>query len=120
MKDKLSVCRIRYIFNKSFILEVLLERRIIDEITGCWLYTGKLHRTGYAYIEINHKSLAVHRISLWIHSDFDLNSSLSVLHKTNCPYKHCFNPEHLYSGTQEQNIADSIHLGNHVIFGRKS
>lgn len=103
-------------FTKENIKKILLQRRTI--VNKCWLYNRKLHRTGYAYIELGHKPYAIHRLSLWIFKDFDLNSGFDSLHITDCPNKHCFNPEHLYSGTQKDNVADSIELGNHVIFGK--
>lgn len=119
---KPTVYRRRYnIKEKDIIKALLLERTAINNSNNCWLYTGKLHRTGYAYIRIgNNKSLSIHRLSMWIYNDFNLDDTITkILHKQNCPNKHCWNPEHLYVGTQKQNIHDSIELGNHYVFGEK-
>ena len=42
-----------------------IRRKILSKIntdTGCWLWAGKLHHTGYAYIEIYDTSYPVHRL----------------------------------------------------------
>lgn len=117
---KATVAKRRYnIGEKDIIKALLLERTVIDHSNNCWLYTGKLHRTGYGYIRINYRSLSIHRLSMWIYNNLNLDDTITkVLHKTNCLNKHCWNPEHLYLGTQKQNVHDSMELGNHITFGR--
>ncbi len=41
-----------------------------------------------------------------------MNSELQLNHKLECQIKLCCNPDCMYEGTQKQNIADSIKLGN--------
>lgn len=99
---------------KMTIKERLFKNRFIDEKTGCWLWTKSLSWDQYGQITINGKSYRVHRIS---YQEFIGPVINNILHKTICPYKHCFNPDHLYDGTQMDNIQDTITLGRH--FGTK-
>lgn len=94
-------------------LKYLLRSRTIDEKTGCWLFTGPTkYQSGYGRIEINGKRYFVQRLSLFIWSDFDLDSDLYALHKKECQNRKCFNPEHLYAGNAQDNINDAIKLGH--------
>lgn len=94
--------------NKLIVDGLLFSHRRLDEVTGCWLATRGLHRTGYAYIKMDGKSYSVHRLSMYVYRNFDLNSELKVLHKSTCPNKRCWNPDHLYIGTQQDNVIDSM------------
>ena len=51
----------------------------------------------------------VHRLSAWLWSGFDLGSGLNVLHR--CDNPPCFNPEHLFVGTQSQNMNEMLAKG---------
>ena len=93
----------------------LLAKRIIDGPFQCWLYTGAI-ANGYGIISLANENVGVHRISAALHLGFDLNSDLQVLHQTFCPNKHCFNPAHLYIGTQADNIRDQIINRTHSSF----
>lgn len=91
----------------------LVSNSIIDSVTGCWLYQGVPLANGYCAIMFNGKRAGIHRLSLHINWGFDLDSEEYVLHKPNCPNKNCWNPEHLYVGTQADNVMDSIIAGTH-------
>ncbi len=101
------------------IKENLLFHRRIDKKTGCWLWIGSLFRSGYGCIAINKKNYRVLRIA-W--QEFIGPIKNQILHKQICPNKNCFNPEHLYDGTQRENVRDSIEIGtywNPQIHGRR-
>lgn len=85
--------------------------RVIDPTTECWLYTGN-KRGGYGYLTYQSKNYSVHRLSAHIWLDMPLESKEQVNHKRNCPNKHCFNPQHLYKGNQNQNLDDYYVLVN--------
>lgn len=90
----------------------LLRRRKI--IGDCWVYSGTTRDTwGYAMMRFHGKLLKVHRASASVFLGYDLNSypELQVNHKQVCPNKDCFNPEHLYIGTNYQNKMDSVQMG---------
>lgn len=70
----------------------------------CWLWTGSSMFDGRGQIRINNKLYLVPRLSLHLFKGFSLESELNTLHKCNIPS--CWNPEHLYEGTQLDNIID--------------
>ena len=91
--------------------ERLLEKRFIENETGCWLWTGYLNHLGYGKIGTGprgSKILYVHRAS-WEIFKGPIPKELFVLHK--CDVPRCFNPDHLFLGTQKQNIEDCIAKG---------
>ena len=81
----------------------LLAKRLIDPETNCWLWTGFTHR-GYGRMRVDGPSYRVHRVSAAVFLDFDLQNPLSVCHR--CDIPSCFNPEHLWIGTHEDNMHD--------------
>jgi hypothetical protein len=55
------------------------------------------------------RNVRVHRVAAHLWLDFDLDSPLCVLHR--CDVPRCFNPEHLFVGTQKDNTNDMIVKG---------
>lgn len=100
--------------NKEKEIERLLSSRTIDPNTGCWSWTLGKQYTGYGVTWVDKKIYRVHRLSAHLFLDFPLDSKLSVLHR--CDNTSCFNPEHLFIGTQEDNIHDSMKKGRYVGF----
>lgn len=86
----------------------LLERRAITR-AGCWELMGSVTKDGYGRIYYNGQNLHAHRVSAMLYLGLDLDSSLQVNHK--CETKRCFNPEHLYIGTQSDNIKQAFQEG---------
>lgn len=80
-----------------------LNCRVAVRENGCWEWLGAL-RNGYGLISYDSKTTLVSRLALHIHIGFNLNSELHVLHR--CDNPKCFNPEHLFTGTQSDNIID--------------
>jgi hypothetical protein len=87
----------------------LLKNRTISE-SGCWLWTGSTNNSGYGYLGYLSKSMEIHRLSLKLFKPGEYNEHLNVNHK--CDSRKCFNPDHLYSGTQSQNIIEAVKKGN--------
>lgn len=86
-------------------------RRVSPEPnTGCWLWTGGVNVWGYGMISLGGKadgSSSAHRVSYMLHKGDPRD--LLVLHS--CDNRLCVNPEHLFLGTQRDNIRDMINKG---------
>jgi len=84
----------------------------INKETGCWELTSHVTKKGYGRTRIGGKLISSHRLSAYAFLNFDLNSKLFVCH--NCPNgdnRKCCNPDHLWIGTNEQNINDAVKKG---------
>lgn len=57
----------------------------------------------------NGKTHATHRVSAYIFLGLGLYSRLKSLHR--CDMKDCWEPTHLYIGTQKDNVRDAIEKG---------
>lgn len=81
----------------------LKSNRRIDESTGCWNWTRKHDCKGYGRIIIARKQWLVSRLS-WTLFKGEIPKGMHVLH--HCDNPSCFNPDHLYLGTQKDNNRD--------------
>jgi hypothetical protein len=81
----------------------LLAFRRVSE-TGCWEWTGPLHKKGYAHVSADSKCLKVHRVAYeeWVGP---IPEGLTIDHL--CKNKRCFNPEHLEAVTNAENVKRS-------------
>jgi hypothetical protein len=74
------------------------------EENGCWIWQGTIANNGYGKFGFCPCGLALaHRIA-FIHSGNELLPGKFVLHRCDTPA--CVNPEHLFSGTQKDNMLD--------------
>lgn len=95
------------ILNTQELERVLKKRTIIDEKTGCWIYIGGNHTSGHCRIVYKYKRYYVHRLSAFLYLGLDLDDlTKQANHKVTCLNPNCWNPEHLYIGTQAENIRD--------------
>ncbi len=71
----------------------------------CWNWNGDKNQDGYGRIQINFKKYFIHRIVYeLIYGSIPKN--LCVLHR--CDNRLCFNPQHLYLGTRNDNMKDMV------------
>lgn len=80
-----------------------------------WIWIGpgdKDRNSPKGRLYFNGKMEAAHRVIFHLLTGFDLNSKLQVNHKLDCQISLCCHPDCLYTGTQKDNIQDSILLGN--------
>jgi hypothetical protein len=81
-----------------------------EEATGCWLWMAST-KNGYGQLYAQGKSSQyAHRVS-WKEHKGQIPKGLQVLHK--CDVRRCINPEHLFLGTQADNIHDMVKKGRH-------
>ena len=78
------------------------ERSIPEPNSGCWLWLGSVNSRGYGTMGHRGKTAVASRLSyqVFVGDPGDLN----VLHR--CDIPSCVNPEHLFVGTQQENIDD--------------
>ena len=90
----------------------LLQHISVDPGTGCWVWTGSLHRTGYGRLMFgpakSRRARFAHRVSYEVHVG-PIPDGMYVLHR--CDNPPCVNPEHLSLGTQFDNMGDAATKG---------
>jgi len=84
-----------------------LQARGVTTSRGCLEWTGKTNKAGYGIVSHAGRDLLVHRVMA------DLvglpGTGPNVLHT--CDNPPCFEPAHLFRGTQADNVADAVQKG---------
>ena len=77
---------------------------------GCWIWQGPRQNLGYGRVYFNGKQVYAHRYAAYDSGLLpSMDSPLVVCHS--CDNPSCVNPEHLFVGTQRQNMIDKIQKG---------
>ena len=91
----------------------------VNKGAGCWLWTGHRNDDGYGMIgsggRIGFKMRSTHRLSWELHHG-PIPEGMSVLHRCDTPA--CVRPDHLFIGTQRDNMADASQKGRLVTVRR--
>jgi hypothetical protein len=86
---------------------------IRGELGPCWIWTGLTTSGGYGVIGLNRTTARTHRLSWEIHYGPIPRTSrphdACVLHR--CDNRTCVRPEHLFIGTQGDNMLDMYAKG---------
>lgn len=75
---------------------------------GCWNWNGTKFQSGYGAIGIGGILKRAHRVS-WELKNGPITNGLHVLHK--CDNPGCVRPDHLFLGTQKDNMVDKTKKG---------
>lgn len=75
---------------------------------GCWEWQLSKQTNGYGQVWFNGEQRTAHRLS-WILTHGDIPEGICVLHR--CDNPPCCNPDHLFLGTQADNMKDMTQKG---------
>ncbi len=91
--------------------KILIRQRLINGTTykdsRCWIFKHSTSTSRYGQLRVDYKLQLTHRLSAAIFLNLDLdNDRVQVNHKPECTSAYCWNPDHLYIGTQAENMKD--------------
>jgi HNH endonuclease len=92
------------------------KREFLEKTTarknGCWIWEKSKNRIGYGATSYRSKSILAHRLA-WIVFHGDIPQGMKICHS--CDERSCVNPDHLFIGTQRDNIRDMFIKGRRSI-----
>lgn len=87
--------------------DYLMNRSSPEPMSGCWLWNGYIDALGYGRAAHPTENKA-HRI-MWTMFHGAIPKGKKILHK--CDVRCCINPDHLFLGTQADNVLDMTRKG---------
>lgn len=96
--------------------ERLMEKVSPEPNTGCWLWQGADTGAGYGAMRYMNKRQDAHRVA-WQIFRGPIPNGKFVLHR--CDVKYCVNPDHLFLGTQQDNMTDMERKGRKQDYNKR-
>lgn len=99
------------------LMQKLYDLVAVDD-GGCWIFLGSFAGNGYGQFWDNSskRRKGAHRISYELHFG-NIPIGMNVLHR--CDNRKCVNPDHLFLGTQHDNICDMVSKDRHAFKGSR-
>jgi hypothetical protein len=92
------------------LLDRIKDKYNINETTGCWEWNNWTNDKGYGEFSIKKRKVLAHRASYMAHNNLtELPKGMYVCHT--CDNPPCINPNHLFLGTQQDNMDDMYNKG---------
>lgn len=82
----------------------------VNKTDDCWEWTGYLSSKGYGSIYVNGKQMKAHRYSAQL-AGMNITDMFVCHH---CDNPRCVRPEHLFVGTNQDNVDDRMRKGRQV------
>ena len=83
----------------------------VNKTPTCWTWQGALTSSGYGALSVKAKMQSAHRLA-WFLAHGPIPPDMFVLHK--CDHPSCVNPDHLFLGTQADNVQDARKKGKYA------
>jgi hypothetical protein len=83
--------------------------KVAKQDDGCWYWTARLNNKGYGEFALNGVTRGLAHRAAYILFKGQIPDDLNVLHRCDMPA--CVNPDHLFLGSQADNVLDMVRKG---------